>query len=116
MLTGAVATLEMRSGWPLKNQGQAGWLGGFLSRDLGALAPGLRQADRDRLLAILDPLAAFAAGQRALFPLMHCPLDGFLGTLAIACHTHTPLPTRQLSGRQPADAGGVTGVCKVSEH
>src|SRR5690349_15875458 len=90
--TGAVAT-RMKE-WPLKSAARLRRLGGFLSGDFGAFAAGFRQTNRDRLFATLDPLAALTAFQRALFPFLHCTLYGFLGSLTVACHTHTSFRQR----------------------
>src|SRR5690242_6603474 len=86
--------------------------GGFLAGDLGAFPPGLRQADGNCLLAAFNALAALTAFQRALFPFVHCSLHGFLGSFAVACHTHTSLPHRILSVDAP-NAGDIAGVWPV---
>src|SRR5262249_10504331 len=53
---------------------------------LGALAPGLGQADRDRLLAAGDLLPAAAAAERAALAPAHRPRDPLLRALPVSGH------------------------------
>src|SRR4051794_24867404 len=64
---------------------------------LAAGAARLGQADGDRLLAALHPLAGAAAAQRAALPLVHRAFDLRLGFASVLGHDSLPHSTLALA-------------------